>query len=115
VYVGRTLKDFAGQIHPVSWDAALVLRDLGVEFFLLIVSDNPLCNRLENTLLSFLQHQKLFLYAVKVSIDDHASAARQLGATYVPQVRYYQGGKEIGRHRGVASYETLSELINLTS
>jgi len=113
VCIDRTIRDFAGNVYPVSWDAALALRDLGAEFFLLVSNDSPLCDRFEKTLLGFLQHQKLLVYVARVSVAEDPTAAVHLGVTYVPQVRFYRDGEEIGRHRGLASYETFSRLIGL--
>jgi len=91
----------------------MVLKDLEVEFFLLVTNDGALGARLEKILLGFLRHQKLLLYVVKVSVAEDSSAAGYLGATYVPQVRFYRHGREVGRHRGLASYEVLGTLVGL--
>lgn len=112
--IGRSIRDFAGKLFPVSWDAALVLRDLDVEFFLLVSSESTLCTQLEKSLLSFIRHQRLQLYIAKVSLVDYPEAATHLGIAYMPQLRFYRGGVEQGRHRGMATYETLCKLVDLT-
>lgn len=111
--LGRSIRDFAGKVFPVSWDAALVLRDLDIEFFLLISNESTLCDQLEKSLRRFIRHQRLPLYVAKVSLVDDPKAATHLGITYVPQVRLYRGGNEIGRHRGMATYEILRRLVGL--
>lgn len=115
VFIGRTVRDFAGKVFPVSWDAVLALQDLDAEFFLLVSNESSLCNRLENALLSFIRHQRLHIYVAKVSLVDDPTAATHLGTAYVPQVRFYRAGSEVGRHRGVATYETLCKLVGLPS
>lgn len=113
VYIGRTLNELAGKVYPVSWDAALVLRDLGVEFLLLVSDGGDLCQRFERLLLRFIKRHRLLLYVVTVSITEDSEAAAHLGAVYVPQLRFYRNGNEIGRHRGLATYEVLENLIGL--
>ena len=106
-----TTRKLIGKVFPVSWDAALALRDLGLEFFLLIGRNSTLDNQLEKTLVSFIQHYSLALYVVTVSIVDYPDAASQLGVAYLPQVRLYRNGKEAGRHRGLATYALLHEIV----
>ena len=111
--IDHTTRDLAGSVIPVSWDAALALQDLGVEFFLLITGEHSIDVQLESTLTNFIRHHKLRLYVVRVSTSDQSDAASKLGVAYLPQVRLYRNGNEVGRHRGVATYELLEKLFTL--
>jgi thioredoxin-like negative regulator of GroEL len=102
-----------GKVFPVSWDAALALRDLCTEFFLIIVDEGSISTQLERTLVSFISHYNLQLYVVKVSIVDFPEAPSRLGIAYLPQTRYYKNGIEVNRHRGMATYDALRALAKV--
>jgi hypothetical protein len=104
---------YYGQVFVVSWDAALALRDTGTDFPLLLTNQNAVSKQLEHVVVSFLQSHNLPMYVVKVSIDQQTEAAQQLGVAFVPQLRYFCRGEEVGRLTGSASYEALYQLFGV--
>jgi len=111
VFVPLRVSACHGKAFNVSWDAALSLRDVGAEFFLIIRKADRLGTLVETTTLNFIKHQRVCLYVVQVFVDRDLYAADYLASAIVPQVRYYREGGERSRHRGVPHYEALSRLL----
>lgn len=106
-------RKYYGQVFAVSWDAALALRDFGAAFPLLLVDSSPVSKRLEHVLLSFVQSHNLPMYVAKVELDQQAEAAQILGVAFLPQLRYYRHGEELGRRTGNLDYDGLRALFGV--
>jgi len=110
-FIPLRIDPYYGKALDVSWDAAIGLRDVGAEFFLVIRKDDKIGSLLRNAVVNFIAHRRLYIYVVQVFVDRDVAAADHLAATMVPQLRYYRAGEERGRHRGVAYYESLQQLL----
>lgn len=106
-------RKYYGQVFDVSWDAALALRDAGAEFPLLLIDCSPVSKRLEHILVSFLRSHNLPMYVAKIDLDQQPEAAQMLGIAFLPQLRYYRHGEELGRRTGNLSYDSLGVLFGV--
>ena len=102
---------YRGKVIDASWDTVLGLRDVGAEFFLLLRKDDRIGKLLHNAVANFIAHRHVLIYVVQVFVDRDVAAADHLAAVMVPQLRYYRDGVEHSRHRGVADYDTISQLM----
>jgi hypothetical protein len=103
------LAQFFGRLIPIQWDAVLALQGTGVRFVAILVGNDPISQSFESILTAFLTSHGIHTLIVKVEVYEQA--AQQLGVSYLPQIRLYEKGQEVHRHRGSADYEALKRIL----
>ena len=103
------LAHFFGRLVPAQWDAVLALQETGTRFVAVLIGDDSVSQSFEAVLTAFLTSHGIHTLLVKVAVD--AQAAQKLGVSYLPQVRTYEEGQEIHRHRGSADYDALKRIL----
>lgn len=98
-----------GKLIDVPWEEVLELQSTGVRFVAVFIGDDAVSKSFESVLTAFLKSHSVHRHLVKVDVDAHA--AQNLVVSYVPQIRMYEKGKEIHRHRGYADYAGLKGIL----
>lgn len=104
-----SLTDYLDDVVRVSCCTAVALQGTGAKFALLIRGEDQASVYMQALLKTALSTRKLGMLAVEVYIDT--STAHKLSVAVVPQLRLFEGGKEIGRHRGTMEYADLVDAL----
>ncbi len=102
------------QPSTVDLETVQTLVKLGSSFWLFLrapVGEDWVSEKSSKILRSFLKNNTSIL-VVEVVID--LIEANKLTIAYLPQLRLYRQGTEVQRHRGIADYNTLTSLFQLT-
>lgn len=101
-------------LDQISLDQISRLLQQSGTLFLVLIGSDLVSKKSEKVILSYVEHRARPdkpLNFKKVFVDEEA--AKQLRITMVPQIRLYQDGKELHRHRGFVSYTVLQDLVSL--
>lgn len=99
-------------IHVTDANFDRVVADASVPIVLDCYADwcGP-CRAMAPTLDEFAHARTGRALVLKLDTDANPATSRRLGIRGIPTVVAYRGGKEVGRHVGLASLRVLEELI----
>jgi hypothetical protein len=100
---------YYGHLLTAQWDVVPALCEIESSFVLVLLGLDSMSLAFEKVLQGFLASHYLHNMIIKVLVIDEV--AKSLVVSYLPQIRIYEEGREIVRHRGAADYETLKRLL----
>ena len=111
-YIRSELRHYMGRVVDVDWQAILALQQVDIALMVVMVGDDPVSEKATSVVANFVAYRRLDdVLVLGVTIGE--DAASELGVAVVPQIRLYRNGREIRRHRGLASYTVLEQLLGI--